>query len=163
MFSHLHIIIRWHTWSNVVSNNSIPTVLKIRTICHVPDLWKIARSCKKLHSLYPPDPLNLPGAALIGRFRAPEELWDPPSGAVHCFYPSRVWCLHDEMFFDLQNIHERHSIALPTGRDMGCILRVQCLLYALLQSEQCCMQYRGMMDRVLAAPGCTCRFLFTLR
>ena len=60
-------------------------------------------------------------------------------------------------FFDLQNVHERHSIALPTGRDMGSILRVQCLLYVLLQSEQCCMQYRGMMDRVLAAPECTCR------
>ena len=142
----------------------------------------------------------------------------------YCFYPSRVWCLHDTMFFlftkysrealhssphrkrygvyiassmsaicsaeiramlyaiswydgpcfggtrlyvprffYLQNIHERHSIALPTGRDMGCILRVKCLLYVLLQSEQCCMQYRGMMDRVLAAPDCTCRGFFDLQ
>ena len=70
--------------------------------------------------------------------------------------------LYVPRFFYLQNIHERHSIALPTGRDMGCILRVKCLLYVLLQIEQCCMQYRGMMDRVMAAPDCTCRvFLFT--
>ena len=64
------------------------------------------------------------------------------------------------MFFDLQNIHERHPIALPTGRNMGSILRVQCLIYVVLQSEQWCMQYRGMMDRVLAAPECTCRGFF---
>ena len=71
-----------------------------------------------------------------------------------CFGGTRVYV---PRFFDLQNVHERHSIALPTGRDMGWILRVQCLLYVLLQSEQCCMQYRDMMDRVLAAPECTCR------
>ena len=65
-----------------------------------------------------------------------------------------------EVFFDIQNIHERHSIALPTGRDMGCIFWVQRLLCFLLQSEQCCMQYRGMMGRVLAAPECTCRGFF---
>ena len=64
------------------------------------------------------------------------------------------------MFFYLQNIHERHPIALLTGRDMGSILRVQCLIYVVLQSEQWCMQYRGMMDRVLAAPECTCRGFF---
>ena len=32
----------------VVSNNNIPTVLKIRTICHAPDLWKLSglvKSC----------------------------------------------------------------------------------------------------------------------
>ena len=41
-------------------------VLKIRTICHVRDLWKLARSCKQLCLLCSPDPFNLRGTALLG-------------------------------------------------------------------------------------------------
>ena len=36
-------------------------VLKIRTIFHAWDLWKLAGSCKQLHLLCPPDLWNLPG------------------------------------------------------------------------------------------------------
>ena len=32
------------------------TVLKMWTICHARDLWKLARSCKQLRLLCPPDP-----------------------------------------------------------------------------------------------------------
>ena len=40
-------------------------VLNIRTICHARDLWKLARSCKQVHLLWPPDPWNLPCTALL--------------------------------------------------------------------------------------------------
>ena len=41
------------------------SVLKIRTICHAQDMWKLTLSCKQLHLLYPPDLWNLPGPALL--------------------------------------------------------------------------------------------------
>ena len=46
-------------------------VLKIRTNRHVWDLWKLARSCKQVRILRPPDPWNLPATALINGFNAP--------------------------------------------------------------------------------------------
>ena len=46
------------------------TVLKISTICHVRDLWKLALSCKQLWLSCPPDPWNLPGTALLSGFQS---------------------------------------------------------------------------------------------
>ena len=48
----------------------IISVIKIRTICHVRDLWKLARSCKQLRLLCSPDPWNFPGAALCRGFQS---------------------------------------------------------------------------------------------
>ena len=45
-------------------------VLKIKTICHVWDLWKLARFYKELLLLCPPDPSNLPGTALLSGFQS---------------------------------------------------------------------------------------------
>ena len=54
--------------------------LKIRTTCHVRDLWKSARSCKQLRLLCPPDPWNSPGTVLLRGFI--RELWNPLSKIV---------------------------------------------------------------------------------
>ena len=45
-------------------------VLKIRTICHARDLWKLAQSCKQLHLLCLPDSSNLPGTALLSGYQS---------------------------------------------------------------------------------------------
>ena len=45
-------------------------ILKIRAICHAWDLQKLAQSCKQLHLLCPPDPLNLPGTVLLNGFQS---------------------------------------------------------------------------------------------
>ena len=45
-------------------------VIKVRNFCHGQELWKLARSCKQLQLLCPPDPWNLPGTA-------PGELCNP--------------------------------------------------------------------------------------
>ena len=46
------------------------THVKFRTICHVWDLWKLARSCKQMCLLCLPDPWNLSGAALLSGFQS---------------------------------------------------------------------------------------------
>ena len=48
----------------------IYAVLKIQTICHTRDLWKLARSCKQLHLLCLPNPWSLPGTALFNGFQS---------------------------------------------------------------------------------------------
>ena len=45
-------------------------VLKIKTICHARDLWKLAQSWKQLRLPCPPDPYNLSGTALLGGFQS---------------------------------------------------------------------------------------------
>ena len=45
-------------------------VRKIRTICHVWYLWKLARSCKQLRLLCLPDPLSFSGTALLNGFQS---------------------------------------------------------------------------------------------
>ena len=44
-------------------------VLNIKTICHARGLWKLARSCKQLHLLCPPDIWNLPGTTRLSGFQ----------------------------------------------------------------------------------------------
>ena len=56
-------------------------VLKIRSIWHTRDLWKLARSCKHVRLLCPLDPRDqvLPYSV---DFKAPGELWNPLSKTV---------------------------------------------------------------------------------
>ena len=46
------------------------SVLKMRTIWHALDLWKLARSCKQLHWLCLPDLWNLSGTTLLHGFQS---------------------------------------------------------------------------------------------
>ena len=54
----------------------------------------------------------------------------------------------------LQNPCFGHPIAHSCGPAIGCVLwdKVKTLIYVLLQSLQYCMQYRIILDRVVAAP-----------
>ena len=61
-----------------------------------------------------------------------------------------VWCRYDAVNF-LQNSHNRHPIARPWGRGMGCLLWVWSLIYVLLLPLQCHIQYRDKFDRVITA------------
>ena len=53
-----------------------------------------------------------------------------------------------------QNHHNRHPIARPSGRGMGCLLWVQALIYVLPLSLKCCMHYRAILYRVITAIHC---------
>ena len=53
---------------------------------------------------------------------------------------NKVWCRYNAVNF-LTNIHKRHPIARPLGRDMGCLLWIQHLIDILPQSLQLFMQY----------------------
>ena len=48
-----------------------------------------------------------------------------------------------------------HPTARPLGRDVGCYFWFETLIDILLQSTQCCMKYRVMLDRVITALDCT--------
>ena len=67
----------------------------------------------------------------------------------------RVVCKVVSLPIDLVKLsrkpHKRHLIARPLGRDMGCILWIQTLIYTLLQSLQWCMQYHVVLDRDVTA------------
>ena len=66
-----HDDIEFHAFISRISNGLWTNqVLKIRTIFYVWDLWKLARSCKQLYLLCLPDPLNLPGTALLSGFQS---------------------------------------------------------------------------------------------
>ena len=52
--------------ANPLKSHYRTTVLKIRTICHARDLWKLSRFCKQLHLVCLPNLCNLP--ALLSGF-----------------------------------------------------------------------------------------------
>ena len=56
----------------------------------------------------------------------------------------------------LQIPHQRHPMAHPLGRYIGCILWVQTLIYILNQSLRWRMQYHVILDRVITALDCIC-------
>ena len=56
----------------VASTNG--TVLKIRTICHAQDLWKLAPSCKQLQLLCLLDQWNSPSTALLSEREREREI-----------------------------------------------------------------------------------------
>ena len=53
---------------NILHRVTLNRVLRVRTIVHARNLWKLARSCKQLRLLCPPDPWNRPGTALLNEF-----------------------------------------------------------------------------------------------
>ena len=61
-----------------------------------------------------------------------------------------VWCLYNTVNF-LQNIHERHPAARPSGWAMGCLFWVQPLVDILPQFLQWRMKYHVILDCVITA------------
>ena len=59
-----------------------------------------------------------------------------------------VLCCYSAVNFP-PNIHERHPIAGPSGRGMGCLLWVQPLIDILPHFLQWCVQYHVKLDRVI--------------
>ena len=51
-----------------------------------------------------------------------------------------VWCRFNAVNF-LKNPHNRHPISRPLGRDMGCLLWEQTLIYVMLEPLHCCRKY----------------------
>ena len=68
-------------------------------------------------------------------------------------YCIRVRCRYNAVNF-LQNYHNRHRIAHPWGRGMGCLLWLLTLMHVLLQSLLCWVQNRMILKRVITAPDC---------
>ena len=62
-----------------------------------------------------------------------------------------MWCIYNTVNF-LQNPHNRHPIARPYFVSLD-------FDYMLLQSMQCCMKYRVILDRIKTALECTCYIL----
>ena len=77
-------------------------VLKIRTICYAPDLWKLARSCKQLCLLCLPDLWNLPRTALLSGFQSWWELWNPMRKTVL----SKCSCIWNKRPVNIWNDHK---------------------------------------------------------
>ena len=50
--------------------------------------------------------------------------------------------------------HERHPLARPLGRGMGCLLWIQIMIYILPYSLQCCMWCWVILDRDITALDC---------
>ena len=61
-----------------------------------------------------------------------------------------VRCHYNAVNF-LQNSHNRHPIARPWGRGMGCLLCVWSIVYVLLLSSQRRMKYRDNLDWIITA------------
>ena len=74
-------------------------------------------------------------------------------------YIYTVRCCYNAVNF-LLNSHNRHPIAHPWGRGMGCLLWVWSLIYILLLSSQYHIWDRDKFDRVIT--GLDCIFLSTL-
>ena len=63
---------------------------------------------------------------------------------MHCYKPNTVLCRYNAVNF-LQNLHQRHPIAL------GCLLWIQFLVYVLPQLLECCI---AVLDCVITALDC---------
>ena len=65
-----------------------------------------------------------------------------------------VLCRYNAVIFS-PNTLNRHPISHLGRRDMGCLLRVQTLLYGITKLLLYFIGYRIIMDRVITAPHCT--------
>ena len=77
------------------------------------------------------------GADLIQRHKAGLQYintwWETSLIVLGSHLPSAVQCRYNAVNF-LLNPHKMHTIAHPLGRDMGCKLWCDTLIYILLQS-----------------------------
>ena len=64
-----------------------------------------------------------------------------------------VWCRYNAVNF-ITNIHERHPMARPLRRGMGCLLWIHHLIDIMSQFLQFSMQNLSILDRVLTALDC---------
>ena len=71
-----------------------------------------------------------------------------------CQWHTTEW-FHCNTVNILQITHNRHPIARPWGRAMGCLLWVQSLFYVLPLSQHYCIQYIAMFDCVTTPLYCT--------
>ena len=67
---------------------------------------------------------------------------------------STVRCRYNAVNFLLPNPHNRHPIARPWGRAMGCLLWFWSLIYVLLLPLQCRWQYRDKLGGFITALDC---------
>ena len=81
-----------------------------------------------------------------GAERIAVDYWSPMT-------PYTMRCRYDAVN-SLQYPHNRHHIARPWGRVMGCILWLLTLIYALLESPLCCVQNHIILDRFITAIDC---------
>ena len=65
-----------------------------------------------------------------------------------------VWCRYYAVNF-LPNPLKIHPIARSLGRGMGCILWVKTVIYIMPRSQQWCVQYHFILDRIITALDCT--------
>ena len=63
-------------------------------------------------------------------------------------------CRYNAVNF-LPNSHKIQPIDRPLGRDIGCNLWFDTLIYISIQSTQCCLKYRVILDRVITALDCS--------
>ena len=64
-----------------------------------------------------------------------------------------VLCRYNAVNFH-HSFHNRHPIAFPWGRGMGCLLWVWNLIYFPLLSWQCRIWYQDKLDRAITALDC---------
>ena len=64
-----------------------------------------------------------------------------------------IRCYYNAVKFP-RNPHKIHPIAHPLRRSMGCYLWFDALILILLQSTQCCMNYRVILEHVIRALDC---------
>ena len=72
----------------------IVSVLKIRTIRYAQDLWTLARPCKHLRLLSPPNPWNSPCTVILTRVwsaHAKEQRTQPNGAQIIAFCQDRLW------------------------------------------------------------------------
>ena len=77
---------------------------------------------------------------------------------VPLWYTYTVRCRYNAFNFH-QNHHNRHPIARPSGRGIGCLLWVQALIYILPLSLKSCMHYRVILHRVITVVHCSYHFI----
>ena len=72
---------------------------------------------------------------------------------VYVYKHNTMRCRYSAVCF-LKNPHERHPIARPLGRAIGCLLWLPTLIHILLRSVQRCLQYHVMLDCVITTFHC---------
>ena len=119
-----------HTWSPHVC--SVMCIIKVWRICYITNILSYSK---------------------------------PQDYAIVCVLLCLLWfiidkfthitarCRYNTVIF-FQYPHNRHPIARPSGRGMGCLLWVSSLIHVLLMSLKFCVCYCDKLDRVITALDC---------